>query len=196
LPRNSYERTARAAHVTKRLAAVGRASVSYLIRVLPQFLLCIPSISRHATLESGLPCTVAARLTAPEPKKEEIAMNPTARAVVFVLVILGMAASLAPGNLSSHNRLAAMLDGTQPPVPPKAAFFDGTQPPVPPKMMAVFARMPDGTQPPVPPKMTGTFARKLDGTQPPVPPKMTGKLARMLDGTQPPVPPKAMAAAV
>ena len=28
---------------------------------------------------------------------------------------------------------AWMLDGTQPPVPPKAAFFDGTQPPVPPK---------------------------------------------------------------
>jgi len=98
-------------------------------------------------------------------------MNPTARAVVFVLVILGSATNLSPGNLSSHNTSTAMLDGTQPPVPPKAAFFDGTQPPVPPKMMAVFARMLDGTQPPVPPKMTGTFAWMFDGTQPPVPPK-------------------------
>jgi hypothetical protein len=117
-------------------------------------------------------------------------MNPTARAVVFALVVVGLAASLAPGNLSSHNSLTAMLDGTQPPVPPKAAFLDGTQPPVPPK---VIARIFDDTQPPVPPKMTGTFDRKLDGTQPPVPPKMTGMFTRM-DGTQPPVPPKAMAA--
>jgi hypothetical protein len=99
-------------------------------------------------------------------------MNPKARAVVFLLVILGLAASLTPGNLQSRNTLAAMFDGTQPPVPPKAAFVDGTQPPVPPKAMEVFARMLDGTQPPVPPKMTGTtFARMLDGTQPPVPPK-------------------------
>jgi hypothetical protein len=150
----------------------------------------MPSISRRPALEPGLPCTVAERLNAPETKKEEIVMNPTARTVLFVLVILGLAASLAPGNMSSHNRLAAMLDGTQPPVPPKAAFLDGTQPPVPPK---VFARMLDGTQPPVPPKMTGMSFRKLDGTQPPVPPKMTGSLAWMLDGTQPPVPPKAMA---
>jgi hypothetical protein len=98
-------------------------------------------------------------------------MNPTARAAVFVLVILGLAASLAPANLSCHNGLTAMIDGTQPPVPPKAVFFDGTQPPVPPKVMAEFARMLDGTQPPVPPKMSGTLARMLDGTQPPVPPK-------------------------
>jgi hypothetical protein len=79
-------------------------------------------------------------------------MNLTARAAVFGLVILGLAASLAPGNLSSHNSLTSMLDGTQPPVPPKAAFLDGTQPPVPPKMSGTFARMFDGTQPPVPPK--------------------------------------------
>lgn len=98
-------------------------------------------------------------------------MNSTARAVVFLLLILGLAVSLAPSNLSSHNTLTAMLDGTQPPVPPKAAFLDGTQPPVPPKAMAVFARMLDGTQPPVPPKMSGTFAWMFDGTQPPVPPK-------------------------
>jgi hypothetical protein len=182
--------------VTKRLAVLGCADTSRLIYVLPRFLLCIPSISRRAPLRPRLPCTVAARLNAPETKKEEIAMNPTARAVVFLLVILGLAASLAPGNLSSHNTLTAMLDGTQPPVPPKAAFFDGTQPPVPPKLMAVFARMLDGTQPPVPPKMTGTFAGKPDGTQPPVPPKMAGTFAWMFDGTQPPVPPKAMAAAV
>jgi hypothetical protein len=79
-------------------------------------------------------------------------MNPTARAVVFALVILSLAASLAPGDLSSQNTLTAMLDGTQPPVPPKAAFLDGTQPPVPPRMTGTFARMVDGTQPPVPPK--------------------------------------------
>ena len=93
-------------------------------------------------------------------------MNPTARAVVSLLVILGLAVSLAPSNLSSHKTLTAMLDGTQPPVPPKAAFLDGTQPPVPPKAIEMFARMLDGTQPPVPPK-----AALLDGTQPPVPPK-------------------------
>ena len=98
-------------------------------------------------------------------------MNPKARAVVFLLVILGLAASLAPGNLSSHNTLTAVLDGTQPPVPPKAAFLDGTQPPVPPKGTEVFAWVLDGTQPPVPPKMTGTSTGMLDGTQPPVPPK-------------------------
>src|SRR5580658_526095 len=104
-------------------------------------------------------------------------MNSTARAVVFLLLILGLAVSLAPSNLSSHNTLTAMIDGTQPPVPPKAAFLDGTQPPV-------------------PPKMTGTFAGKTDGTQRPVPPKMSGTFAWMFDGTQPPVPPKAVAAAV
>ena len=61
-------------------------------------------------------------------------MNSKARAVVFLLVILGLAASLAPGNLSSHITLTA--------VPPKmtgssAGMFDGTQPPVPPKAVAV-----------------------------------------------------------
>jgi hypothetical protein len=91
--------------------------------------------------------------------------------VVFLLLILGLAVSLAPSNLSSHNTLTAMIDGTQPPVPPKAAFLDGTQPPVPPKMTGTFAGKPDGTQPPVPPKMSGTFAWMFDGTQPPVPPK-------------------------
>jgi hypothetical protein len=98
-------------------------------------------------------------------------MNSKARAVVFLLVILGLAASLAPGNLSSHITLTAVLDGTQPPVPPKAAFLDGTQPPVPPKVTEVFAWVLDGTQPPVPPKMTGSSAGMFDGTQPPVPPK-------------------------
>jgi hypothetical protein len=159
--------------------------VSRLIHILPQFLLCIPSISRRAALEPRLPCTVAARCNAPETKKEEIAMNPTARAVVFMLVILGLAASLAPGNLSSHNTLTAMLDGSQPPVPPKLASLDGSQPPVPPK----FALL-DGSQPPVPPKMA-TIGAKLDGSQPPVPPKAA--VARTLDGSQPPVPPKALA---
>lgn len=93
-------------------------------------------------------------------------MNRTARAVVFFFVISGLVASVAPCNVRSHNILTAILDGTQPPVPPKAAFLDGTQPPVPPKMMEVFAWMLDGTQPPVPPK-----AAFFDGTQPPVPPK-------------------------
>jgi hypothetical protein len=65
-------------------------------------------------------------------------MNRTAGAVVFLFVILGMAASVASGNLSSHDTLAAMLDGSQPPVPPKgpgavAWMLDGSQPPVPPK---------------------------------------------------------------
>jgi hypothetical protein len=124
-------------------------------------------------------------------QKKEIAMNRTARAVAFMFVVLGLVASVAPGNAPSDNNLRAMFDGTQPPVPPKAAFLDGTQPPVPPKVMEVFARMLDGTQPPVPPK-----AAFLDGTQPPVPPKMTGAFAWMFDGTQPPVPPKALAAAV
>jgi len=93
-------------------------------------------------------------------------MNRTARAAVFMFVVLGLVASVAPASAPGHNILTAMLDGTQPPVPPKAAFLDGTQPPVPPKAIAVFARMLDGTQPPVPPK-----AALLDGTQPPVPPK-------------------------
>jgi hypothetical protein len=97
-------------------------------------------------------------------------MNPTARAVVFLLVILGLAATLAPGNLSSHNTLAAMLDRSQPPVPPKLALLDGSQPPVPPKMAGTVALMLDGSQPPVPPKMAPASVR-LDGSQPPVPPK-------------------------
>jgi hypothetical protein len=93
-------------------------------------------------------------------------MNRTARAVVFMFVVLCVVASVAPANAPGHNALMAMFDGTQPPVPPKAAFLDGTQPPVPPKAIEMFARMLDGTQPPVPPK-----AALLDGTQPPVPPK-------------------------
>jgi hypothetical protein len=99
-------------------------------------------------------------------------MNRTARAAVFMFVVLGLVASVAPANTAGHNNLSAMLDGTQPPVPPKVA-------------------LPDGTQPPVPPKAIGVFARMLDGTQPPVPPK-----AALFDGTQPPVPPKRLAAAV
>lgn len=98
-------------------------------------------------------------------------MNQTARTVVLLFVVFGLAASVAPANARSHKSLAAMSDGTQPPVPPKAALLVGTQPPVPPKVMEVFARMLDGTQPPVPPKMTGAVAWMFDGTQPPVPPK-------------------------
>ena len=90
-------------------------------------------------------------------------MNRTARTVVFMFVVLGLVASVAPANAPGHNTLTAMFDGTQPPVPPKAALLDGTQPPVPPKLVAW---MMDGTQPPVPPK-----AVFRDGTQPPVPPK-------------------------
>ena len=121
-------------------------------------------------------------------------MNLTARGVVFLLVILGLAASLAPGNFTSHNTLTAILDGSQPPVPPKLALLDGSQPPVPPKITGAFAWAMDGSQPPVPPKMA-TVSVKLDGSQPPVPPKMTGTFARKLDGSQPPVPPKALVAA-
>lgn len=90
-------------------------------------------------------------------------MNRTARAVVFMFVVLGLVASVAPANAPGHNSLTAMIDGTQPPVPPKARLLDGTQPPVPPKVVAWTL---DGTQPPVPPK-----AVFRDGTQPPVPPK-------------------------
>lgn len=114
-------------------------------------------------------------------------MNPKAKAVVFLLVILGVVGSSTPGNLRSHNILSAMFDGSQPPVPPKLALLDGSQPPVPPK----FAFL-DGSQPPVPPKMA-TIALNPDGSQPPVPPKAA--VARTLDGSQPPVPPKALAIA-
>jgi hypothetical protein len=93
-------------------------------------------------------------------------MNRTARAAVLMFVVLGLVASVTLANAPGRNALTAMLDGTQPPVPPKAALLDGTQPPVPPKVTEVFVRMLDGTQPPVPPK-----AALLDGTQPPVPPK-------------------------
>jgi len=102
-------------------------------------------------------------------------MNPKARAVAFLLVIFGLVASWAPGNLSSHSRLTAFKDGSQPPVPPKFALLDGSQPPVPPKMAPAGVR--------------------LDGSQPPVPPKAAAAVAWMLDGSQPPVPPKALAAA-
>ena len=43
-------------------------------------------------------------------------MNRTARAVVFMFVILGLVASVAPANAPGHNSLTAMMDGTQPPV--------------------------------------------------------------------------------
>src|SRR5271156_3863267 len=68
---------------------------------------------------------------AQDQKKQEIAMNRIARAVVFMFVVLGLVASVAPANAPGHNDLTATFDGTQPPVPPKATFFDGTQPPVP-----------------------------------------------------------------
>jgi hypothetical protein len=121
-------------------------------------------------------------------------MSPTARAVVFLLVILGLAASMAQGNFSSRKTLTVAMHGSQPPVPPKLASFDGSQPPVPPKMTQAFAWMLDGSQPPVPPKMA-TSGVRLDGSQPPVPPKAAATVARLLDGSQPPVPPKAPAAA-
>jgi len=91
--------------------------------------------------------------------------------VVFLFVILGLAAGAAPGNLLSHNTLTATLDGSQPPVPPKAKvawMLDGSRPPVPPKMVPVGVML-DGSQPPVPPK--AAVAWMLDGSQPPVPPK-------------------------
>jgi hypothetical protein len=62
-------------------------------------------------------------------------MNRTARAVVFLLVVSSLAAIVAPGKTTSHSSMTAILDGTQPPVPPKAALLDGTQPPVPPKAL-------------------------------------------------------------
>jgi hypothetical protein len=120
-------------------------------------------------------------------------MNPTARAVVFLLVILGLAVSLAPSNFSSRDTLTVVMDGSQPPVPPKLVLFDGSQPPVPPKMTQAFAWMLDGSQPPVPPKIATTGVR-LDGSQPPVPPKAAVIVVRLLDGSQPPVPPKALPA--
>jgi hypothetical protein len=63
-------------------------------------------------------------------------MNRIARAVVFMFVVVGLVASVAPANAPGHNTLTAVFDGTQPPVPPKAALLDGTQPPVPPKQLA------------------------------------------------------------
>ena len=101
----------------------------------------------------------------------------TARAVVFMFVVLSLVDSVAPANTPAHNNLTAMFDGSQPPVPPKAAFLDGSQPPV-------------------PPKRNGASVLMLDGSQPPVPPKKAGQVALMFDGSQPPVPPKAMKAAV
>lgn len=58
-----------------------------------------------------------------------------------------------------------------------AAIPDGTQPPVPPKGPGVTAWMMDGTQPPVPPKGPGAVEWMMDGTQPPVPPKGPGAVA-------------------
>jgi hypothetical protein len=104
-------------------------------------------------------------------QKQEIAMNRTAKAVVFMFVVLGLMASVAPANAPARNNVAVMFDGSQPPVPPKTALLDGSQPPVPPKTSAAFALAMDGSQPPVPPKMTGTVGGIFDGSQPPVPPK-------------------------
>jgi hypothetical protein len=113
-------------------------------------------------------------------------MNRTTRTT---LLVLGMAALTVPV-LQAHGQFAAdgspravfqpaaLLDGTQPPLPPtKHLALDGTQPPLPPtKHLAL-----DGTQPPLPP----TKHLALDGTQPPLPP--TRLLA--IDGTQPRLPP-------
>jgi hypothetical protein len=113
-------------------------------------------------------------------------MNRKVSAVVFLLVAFSLAASFVPGNALSHISLVAMIDGTQPPVPPSGGFLDGTQPPVPPSGGFL-----DGTQPPVPPSGGKLSAWMPDGTQPPVPPS-----GGFFDGTQPPVPPKALGAAV
>ena len=109
------------------------------------------------------------------------------RTIRTTLLVLGMAALTVPV-LQAHSQFAAgspravfqpaaLLDGTQPPLPPtKHLALDGTQPPLPPtKHLAL-----DGTQPPLPPTHLA-----IDGPQPPLPP--TRLLA--IDGTQPPLPP-------
>ena len=88
-------------------------------------------------------------------------MNRTVTAVVYLFVILGLVASVAPGNARGHNGLAAFADGSQPPVPPKMALLDGSQPPVPPKTVAWML---DGSQPPVPPKMVNGQGWMMDGS--------------------------------
>jgi len=83
-------------------------------------------------------------------------MNRTIRTGVLivglsVLAVPALYARTQPMNsthqvTSTHS--SGLLDGTQPPVPPKKPLFlDGTQPPVPPKKPVML----DGTQPPVPP---------------------------------------------
>ncbi|MGA3298972.1 MAG: hypothetical protein ABSD87_02710 [Candidatus Acidiferrales bacterium] len=94
------------------------------------------------------------------------------RTIRTTLLVLGMAALTVPV-LQAHSQFAAgspravfqpaaLLDGTQPPLPPtKHLALDGTQPPLPPTHLAI-----DGTQPPLPP----TRLLAIDGTQPPLPP--------------------------
>ena len=94
------------------------------------------------------------------------------RTIRTTLLVLGMAALTVPV-LQAHSQFAAgspravfhpaaLLDGTQPPLPPtKHLALDGTQPPLPPTHLAL-----DGTQPPLPP----TRLLAIDGTQPPLPP--------------------------
>ena len=87
---------------------------------------------------------------------QEIAMNRTTRTT---LLVLGMAALTVPV-LQAHGQFAA--DGSPRAVFQPAALLDGTQPPLPPtKHLAL-----DGTQPPLPP----TRLLAIDGTQPRLPP--------------------------
>jgi hypothetical protein len=83
-------------------------------------------------------------------------MNRTIRTGVLIIGIAGLAlpalCARTQAMNSTHQVASAhgsgLLDGTQPPVPPKKPLLlDGTQPPVPPKKPLML----DGTQPPVPP---------------------------------------------
>ena len=65
-------------------------------------------------------------------------MSRTTTGLVCLFLVFGLAVSAAAGNRPSQKFVAAVPDGTQPPVPPKgpglaAWMLDGTQPPVPPK---------------------------------------------------------------
>ena len=64
-------------------------------------------------------------------------MKRTTTGLVCLLVIFGLAVSVTPVNSPAHKTLAAIPDGSQPPVPPAGG--------------GRFAWMPDGSQPPVPP---------------------------------------------
>src|ERR1700677_1691731 len=107
---------------------------------------------------------------------QEIAMNRTTRTT---LLVLGMAALTVPVS-QAHGQVAA--DGSPRAVFQPAALLDGTQPPLPPTTHLAL----DGTQPPLPP----TKHRARDATQLPLPP--TKPLA--LDAPQPPLPPTSLLA--